>query len=1025
MSFIFLAYKSNRKKIWLQLLFTFVLSIGLAQEKTTITGKATDGEAPLSNVSVRILESNKGTTTNKNGEFLIVASKGQTLVFSYVGFEDQALLISDLAVMNVILKHSYENDLKDVVVIGYGTKKKVNLTGAVSVVSAKQLKDRPITNISSALQGAMAGVTVEQKSGQPGDDYGTIRVRGIGTLGNSDAMVVVDGVVSTLNDVNPNDIETITVLKDAASASIYGSRASNGVILVTTKKGKLGAATVHYNAYVGKQKPTRLPDYLPSWQAASIYNNALMNEGNSPRYTDAEVQKFKDGSDPDNYPNTNWLNLFYRGKGFQQNHYVDVSGGNEKTQSLLSLGYFSQDGIVKNSGFSRYTSRFKISTKLGSRFTVNGNLAYTFEDFQEPTNPLTNDFAGFFREINRASNILPYKYSNGYYGYYDNGNPMAWLEAGSQNKNKAYYLRGIVDGDLEVVKGLHFKPLVGYLINLNQSKKFIKDIQFYDRKTGLPTLYQGPNSLTDRNDNQNIITLQGLLQYDKSLGDHEFTIFGGYSQEYTHYSYLQGYRKSFLNNSLGELNAGPVSGQQATGSAYEVALESVFGRVSYDYKSKYLLEGNIRYDGSSRFAPENRWGVYPSFSAGWRISEESFFKPLNNIISELKFRGSWGILGNQNLNTITNSNGSPIGNYPYIPTIASGQNYVFGSAVAPGVAPLNGANPLIKWESTRSGDIGLDASLLKGKISLTADYFIRNTNNILLNIPVGNVYGFNSPVQNGGSVQNKGVELEIGYHGEVKKFFYNISGNASFIKNTVTDLKGTDPIINDFSFMKVGYPINSFYGYQAEGIFKNQEQVDKHATQSGGIIAPGDLIYKDQNGDGVINGSDRVYLGNFFPKITYGLSINIGWRGFDLTAFIQGASGLKGLIRDDILGKASNSVGKPTAIFIDYWTSKNPTTKFPRLWNAYTQNNPLNYNSSFWVRDAGYMRLKNLQAGYTLSAKWLTKVGIQKARIYYSGQNILTVTQFYKWVDPEAPAGERGSTHPQVFVNTIGFNITF
>jgi TonB-linked SusC/RagA family outer membrane protein len=1013
-----------QKRVLLQAILVFLASFSFAQD-IIVSGTVTDGMIPLEKVSITVLGTGRGTTSNEKGEFKIAAEKGQTLVFSYLGFEEERIPVRDQKEIRVSLTQSGQDALNGVVVVGYGTKKKLNVTGALSTVSGKQLENRPVTNVADALQGTMAGVTVVQNSGQPGKDQGMIRVRGIGTLGNSDAMVVVDGIVSTLNDINPNDIESITVLKDAASASIYGSRAANGVILVTTKKGKNAATQVHYNAYVGRQEATRLPDYLPSWQASSFYNEALVNEGKTPRYSDAEIQKFKDGSDPDNYPNTDWLGLFYQGSGFQQSHYLDISGGNEKTQTLLSLGYFSEDGIVKNTGLDRYTSRFKISTRMGSRFSVNGNFAYTLENFKEPVDGQNRGFQALIHGINRIGNVVPYKYSNGYYGFNDEGNPVASVDEGGLAQINTHYLKGVVDGDLEIAKGLHFKPLVGYQLTIDQSRNFIKDMQFYDWQTGTPALYLGPNSSTNTNNITSVITLQGLLQYEKSWGDHDFSVLAGYSQEYTHFSDLSGYRKDFINNSLSELNAGPVAGQQATGSAYEIALQSFFGRVNYSYKGKYLLEGNIREDGSSRFAPDNRWGIYPSFSAGWRISEEAFFSPLKTLLTDLKFRGSWGKLGNQNLSSIQNSSGNPIGNYPYIPTIASGENYSFGNAVASGVAPLNGANAMIRWENTTSTDFGFDAALLKGKITLTADYFIRNTDNLLLNIPVGAVYGFNAPVQNGGSIQNKGLELELGYHGRQKDFTYNVSANVSFIRNKVTDLKGTDPIINGFSFLKVGYPINSFYGYQAEGLFQTEDQVDKHATQSGGIIAPGDIMYKDQNGDGVINGSDRQYLGTYFPKMTYGLNIGLGWKGFDLNLFLQGAGQVKGLVRDVVLGQLLDQTGKPTSIFTDHWTPDNPNAKFPRLWNSYTQNDPDYNNSSFWVRNAGYMRLKNLQVGYTISSGWLAKAGIEKARIYYSGQNIFTSTQFYNWIDPEAPAGESGATYPQVLINTVGLNITF
>jgi len=1013
-----------QKKVLLQTLCTFLISFSFAQE-INISGKVTDGSLPLEKVSVSVSGSSQGTTTDEKGEFKITAAKGQALVFTYLGFDQKRVIVGNSTQINIVLDQSGLNALNSVVVVGYGTKRKANITGAVATVSAKELEDRPVTNVSEALQGTMSGVTVLQGNGQPGKDEGTIRIRGIGTLGNSDPMVVVDGVVSTLNDVNPNDIESVSVLKDAASASIYGSRAANGVILVTTKKGKAGTTVAHYSGYVGKQQATRLPDYLPSWQASSFYNEALVNEGKTPRYTPAEIQKFKDGSDPDNYPNTDWLGLFYNGSGFQQSHYADISGGSEKTQNFLSMGYFSQDGIVENTGLKRYSARYKMTTKLGSRFTLNGNLAYTREDFTEPVDGLNRGFQALIHSVNRIGNVVPYKYSNGYYGFNDEGNPVAEVQNGGLGQVTTHFLKAIVDGDLLIVKGLHFKPLLGYQLISGLSNYYVNDMQFYDWQTGAPALYLGPNSLTDSSNTTNVITLQGILEYNKSWGDNSFSILGGYSQEYTHYSSLVGFRKNFLNNSLSQLDAGPIAGQQAFGSAYDIALQSFFARVDYQYKNKYLFEGNIRDDGSSRFAPSNRWSIFPSFSAGWRISEEEFFEPLKTVVSDFKFRGSWGQLGNQNLSTIQNSSGSPIGNYPYIPTISAGQNYTFGDAVASGVAPVNGANQFIKWENTTSTDFGFDAALFKGKFTLTVDYFIRNTDNLLLNIPVGSVYGFNAPVQNGGSIQNKGWEFDLGYHGAINGFTYNVSANLSSITNKVTDLRKTDPIINDFSYLKVGYPVYSFYGYQAEGLFQTQDQVSKHATQSGGIIAPGDIMYKDQNGDGVINGEDRVYLGSFFPKITYGFNLGMAWKGFDLTLFLQGVGQVKGLVRDVVLGQLLDETGKPTAIFADHWTPENPNAKFPRLWNSYTQNDP-DYNvSSFWVRNASYLRLKNLQVGYSLPPGLLSKVGVQKVRIYYSGQNLFTSTQFYNWVDPEAPAGESGTSYPQVIVNTIGLNITF
>ena len=1017
-------------------LFLLLALAGAAKaQNKTITGTVTDKSTgvPIPGVTILLKGTTKGTVTQPDGKYSLQADipAGAILIFRAVGYDEISQPATSSNVLNIAMA-SGSSSLSEVIVVGYGTQKKANLTGAVSAITGKELKDRPVTNVASALQGTMPGVTVTQTNGQPGKDAGSIRIRGISTLNNNNPMVVVDGIVMSTNDdnasamsnVDPNDIESISVLKDAASAAIYGSRAANGVVIITTKKGKAGTMRVHYNGYFGKQTPTHLPDYLPSWQAASLYNEVQKNEGRPVRYTDAEIEKYKNGSDPDNYPNTDWLGLVYSGTGNQQNHYLDFAGGSDKTQYMFSLGYMSQDGIIKNSGLKRYNTRLNLNSKINDKLSVFANISYSLSDMREPTNPYTSNFSEIIRQANRIGANVPYKTSNGYYGYINDGNPMAWLESGAQYKEFRHRLLGITGVDLEIVNGLHFRPTLGYNLDLTQSKKFVKDVQYYDAQTGKPTLYQGPNSLTDFNDNHNVITLQALLDYEKTIKDHHFKILGGYSHEYTKYSFLQGYRKNFLNNELSELDAGPSDGQQATGSAYEVALQSFFGRINYDYKGKYLLEANLRYDGTSRFSQQNRWGLYPSFSAGWNISEENFFQDLKHIVPQLKLRGSWGQLGNQDIGGVKKDD-IKLGNYPYIPVINAGQNYTFGGGIAGGIAPVMGANPDIRWESLQSTNIGIDAGLLDNRISLSVDYFIKDTRDILLNVPVAATYGFIAPVQNAGSIRNKGWEVAAGYHDKAGDFTYSITANAAFIKNEVTNLDGTDPIITGATYMKVGYPVNSYYGYEAEGIFQTQAEVDKHAKQSGGTIAPGDLKYKDQNGDGVIDGNDRVYLGSYFPKVTYGLNLGGGWKGFDVSVFLQGASNVKGFIQGALLGTAGDKIGRPTSALLDRWTPENPTEKFPRLWNTYTQNDASANPSSFWVRNASYLRLKNLQVGYTFPAAWLKRAGIQAARVYYSGQNILTFTKFYNWVDPESSNSASGYDYPQVKVNTVGINLTF
>ncbi|BBE18600.1 TonB family protein [Aquipluma nitroreducens] len=989
----------------------------LQPERRVITGKVTDSSGALiPGVTVLVKGTTIGTITDENGNYSISnITENASLKFSFVGMKTQEIAIGSRTTINVVLAEETVG-IDEVVAVGYGVQKKVNLTGALSTVTSKELEGKSITNISSALQGTMVGVTAIVNNGQPGRDQATIRVRGIGTLGNSDAMIIVDGIVGFMNDINPADIESITVLKDAASAAIYGSRAANGVILITTKKGKKGEITAHYNLDFGQQKMTAVPDVLNSWESSTLYNEALVNEGKLPKYSAAEIQKFKDGSDPENYPNTDWYKLFWTGNGIQQNHSFDISGGNEKTQSYLSVGYLNQNGLVKQSSNDRYTTHFKIDTQLRPHIKLSSKIAYSQQLFHEPVSNIHSlDFGFLLLSLNQTARVVPNKI-NGYNGYSDEGNPVAVLNGGSNNFNKTNQLSAIFQADVEILKDLHFIPMLGYTSTILQSKTRINDLQYYDVYTGVPSIWQGPNKVASSSSFSNNLTLQALLQYNKTFGEHDLNFLGGYSQEHNKYDYLFGSRYGYLNNALSELDAGPVTGQQNSGNSSEYALQSIFGRINYSFRKKYLLEGNVRDDGSSRFAPSNRWAIFPSASVGWRISEEPFFEPVKKIVTDLKFRGSWGMLGNQN-----------IGTYPYQATIASGQNYTFGGQTVDGISPINGVNANIKWESTETTDIGFDAVLLKGKASFTADYFIRNTSDILLPLPVMSAFGLNVPVINAGSVQNKGLELLAGYHLRKRDFTFDVNANVSIIKNEITSLAGTGPFPNGSTIQSVGLPINSLYGLVADGLFQNQAEIDSHADQSsmGGPVAPGDIKYKDLNNDKVIDSKDRQFLGSYFPKTTYGINISASYKGFDAVLFLQGVGGVKSFVSGRILGSLYDKNGAPTSIWWDRWTPTNPNASFPRVWNSYSQNDPSAVPSSFWVRDASYIRLKNVQIGYTLPVKLLARTGVKNARIFWTGKDILTITKFYKWVDPEAPIGGNSATYPMVMVNSLGINLTF
>lgn len=994
------------------------------QKKNTISvsGVVKDKNGnPMYGVNIFLSKTQNVTSTDANGKYVLnnIPPNG-ILVYRFVGYKEVSVPVNNRTTIDLMLE-SEITDLQEVVVVGYGTQKKVNLTGAVAQVSGSILKSRPVSNVSSALQGVLPGVVVIQNSGQPGSDVGTIRIRGIGSFGaGKNPLILVDGVKASMNDVDQNDVESISVLKDGASAAIYGSEAANGVILITTKKGKNKPLQLSYAGNMGWQSPTCLPNYLSSAQYAELWNEALTYEKKAPKYTAAEIQKFRDGSDPDHYANTDWLGLFYKGSGLQSNHHFDVSGGSENTSYMFSAGYFNQDGTVKGASNTRYTMRSNVDTKIGKRFTAGLNISYSLTDFAEPTNPYTENFSQFFRQINRISPMVPYKYSDGSYGSIGDGNPMAWLESGSESKMKTNQFLGILNGEFEILKGLKIKEIVSYRFSNALGNKFINDIQFYNFPSHTAKLYQGPNRLYSSSANASNITSQSLLTYDLSLGQHTIHAMAGHQAELTRNDYLQGFRKNFLSDNLEQLNVGSTDGQTNSGTASELALESYFGRINYDFAGKYLFEVNARYDGSSRFMASNRWSLFPSASAGWRITQEKFMKQFS-FINNLKLRIGWGMLGNQNV-----SSGSY---YPTSSTFDAGQSYTFGDLIASGVAITSAANPILKWEATRDANIGIDAGLFNDKLTFSIDYFDRKSSNLLLQLPIAATYGYDKlPDQNAGDMINRGLEIVLGTHGKMGQVSYDLNFNTTFIHNEVTNLKGTGPWISGNTIVEEGSPYYSFYGYQCEGIFNTDAEVAAHAKQLGGStavpIGPGDLKYKDQNNDGVIDDKDRVNLGSYFPGVVFGLNATLKYKDFDLNLLFQGATNVKGYITMEAIGYVDGTA-KPSSLWLDRWTATNHSTTFPRALVKWGRNDGSTYPSSFWVKDASYLRLKNIQLGYTVSPRWLKVIKVSSLRLYYSGQNLLTLTKFYKGFDPEAPAGTRGDYYPQQVVHSFGLNVNF
>jgi len=995
-------------------------------DQNQVTGKVTAEDGPVSAATISVKGTSVSTSTDAKGTFAIRAKTGDILLISSVGYKTKEVPVTGATVS--IQLESNNEALEEVVVVGFAKQKKVNLTGAVQAITSKDLQDRPVTNVSSAIQGKFSGVTITQNSGQPGKDNGTIRIRGLGTINNANPLVIVDGIESSMNNINPNDIESVSVLKDGPSAAIYGSKAANGVILITTKKGGSGKPQLNYTGYAGIQDPTRLPEYMNSYDHAVILNEALKNEGKTLRFSEQDLELFKNGSDPDGHPNTDWLGLLYKGTGFQQSHNLQVTGGTEDVQYMASGGYLGQKGVIKVASSDRYNLRTNIGAKVSSRLRFDLGLAYNYQRITEPVNPYTGDMAQIFRQVNRIPSFIPYKYSNGVYGRGSDGNPIAWMDQEAKDNMIYKHTQVNFSGEFKIIDGLKIKQVVGFQPIDNMSSKFVKDIQYYAPNGDLGPK-QGVNNLTVYNFQSERLTFQTLMTYDKKIGNHQINVLGGFMDETFRADYSSAYAQGFLNNDFSELNLGSKDGMKVDGGAKKLILRSFFGRINYAFADKYLLEANVRRDGTSRFLGANRWSTFPSFSAGWRISQEDFFKEssLSDVISELKLRGGWGKLGNQQLAaTSDNSYPSSDAYYPGLFTISPGYNYSFGGEISSGGAIVESANPLLRWEATTSTNIGLDLNF-KNNLGFVFEYFDRKTDGVLLKLPVSNLYGLPAPFQNAGKVQNNGVELQVNYQNSIGDFKYSIAANGSYINNQIKKWASDEPQVNGtFYIYEQGRPIRSFYGYETAGIYRSDEEYKNSGIQGvNGTVGAGDIIYKDQNGDKKIDGNDRVYLGSPDPKFIFGLTSNMSYKNFDLSLFFQGAAKVQGYLWGEAIGGISGS-DKPTTIFADRFNAEtNPNGSMPRALTSWSQNSPSSNPSDFWIQNASYVRLKNITFGYTLPKTFTDRIGIKGAKVYYSGQNLLTFTGFAKGFDPEAPADSRGNYYPQVKTNVFGLNVNF
>lgn len=972
-------------KLICMLLLCSLFAPGLrAQTGTVVTGTVTDSaNTPLPGVSISEKGKATGTVTAADGKYrLTVSNASAVLVFTFVGYQTEEVPVNGRSSVDVRLQQG-SKQLGELVVVGYGSIRKSDLTGAVASVKAEDLVTAGMNNISKALQGKIAGVQVESAGGDPGS--GTrVLIRGVGTLNNNNPLYIVDGVqVASINNLMPSDIASIEVLKDASAAAIYGSRAANGVVLVTTKSGTTGKTVISFNAYYGVQKLARKLDVLNAQEWANVSNAA---------HDAAGIARLNIARNPDSLgAGTDWQDEIYRTAPIQS-YELNISGGSENSRYSISGGYFNQEGVVRVTGYNRLNLRIKSETTKG-RFKIGETIILS----REKTITMPGGWGGQGgNPVGSAVKMIPvfdvYDPSaiGGYAGAYgpvvNVANPVAQLNLESIWNR---YTNVITNGYAEVslFKGLSYKFNLGYIYTGGQTYDYAKRYQ-------VGTLFNhATNDLTEKRDERNFVMAENTLNYSNTFGKHRIQALAGYALQVSRYRSDSAAAQD-LPDGIDVLGA--AAGVRTSGGyELESGLLSILGRVVYSYDDRYLVTASFRRDGSSRFSPAHRYGNFPSIALGWNISNENFFQPLTKTVNQLKLRTSYGILGNQEM-----------ADYQYMATIGTNFNYVIGADQHKWYGAIQRAlvDPNIKWENTSTFNVGLDAGFLDNSLTFTADYYIKHTTDILMNLPIpGSVGATSNPVMNAGAIFNRGVEISAAYNRQAGKLTYGVNATFAADRNKVDRLIGGLPLYggqpthhgSSTTTTREGGSVGAFYLIKTDGIFNSQEEIEAHRDKNGQLIqpnaSPGDIRFVDANGDGMISDEDKQLCGSAFPKFSYGLGFNAQWNGLDLALFFQGTQGNKiynGLRMDMDGMNLEFNYSKAT---LNAWTPQNQSD-FPRA----VIDDP-NYNtrvSDRFLENGSYLRLRSLQLGYTLPSVWLRKIGADGLRAYVSFDNLFTITGY-------------------------------
>ena len=1008
------------------LLFGLPTLVAIAQSRT-VTGTVTaEGEGELPGVNILVKGTTQGTVTDIEGNYRITVSNDEAiLVFSAVGYASEEVTVGNQSTLDMVLLPDIKS-LSEVVVVGYGTQERRDLTGAVSSVDASDFENMAINSVEQGLQGRVAGVNVVQQSGQPGAAM-QVQIRGVGSIGNSEPLYVIDGIpvvndngatgeakFNALNSINPSDIESIEILKDASAAAIYGARAANGVVLITTKRGKAGEAKIQLEAYTGIQEAWRLLE-LTDINGYKEISDELTDNAGLPRVV--ALQR------PEELVNlTDWQEEMFDTAPIN-NVNLSVSGGNEGALFSVSANYMNQEGILRNTDFERLSLRVNTDFKKG-RFKFGQTMAFS--------RTVANDFtANFFQIIHFPPNRPIFDENNvgGYAGNriideQDANNPVGQADLFTDRTTR-FRVIGNIYGEYEIMEGLTYRLNLGGDFIYGNRYQFNEPFQFGDRRTELFA------SINERNAFSVSPLIENTLNYSKTFGNHQLGVLVGYTRQ----SYSERSAQSQGRNTVNTISVlnGVNEVPAVSGGLQEFALVSYLGRLTYSFADRYLLTANIRRDGSSRFSPGNKFGVFPSASVGWRISEEGFMDAVD-VVSDLKLRGSWGQTGFQE-----------IGNYGFQAELRNTLNYLIGGELVTGVAQRDLAANTLVWETSTQTNFGLDIGLFNNQVLINADYFIKETEDILIPVPptpsTGVRGGNNSPTLNVGSVRNEGLELALTYRKSVGDLQYSVTGNFATLENEFVSLGGGQPItsgnvnVTRVTRIDEGLPIGSFFGFRTDGIFQTQEEVEAHADQPN--AEPGDIRFKDLNGDNVINSDDREYIGDPIPDITYGLSLSASYKGFDLNMFMQGVAGVELYYGYRYFAEGMLRPFNFEQRTLNRWTGPGTSNEIPRAIGGDPANNTR--ESDRFIGDGSFLRMRNLTLGYTVPFQALENFGngfLSNVRIYATAQNLFTITN-YEGYDPEIASqnqnpeqasrgrGIDNGQFPQARTYMLGAQITF